>query len=390
MTTLKRATIKSYAAGTHRASVQIAGSLSVWLENVPVATDIPAADVVAGRECAVLFFTDDNPDDAVVVTIHGALPSGGGVSDHGALTGLGDDDHAQYVVLLGRNPAQTVSGGTLSNTVLTLRGSSNASPGTDRIDLSSDVRLATGKEIQDGGGTRRIFLATANPHVQLSGAVYCNIGTTLAAGGMSAGPAPVTFAYGYFGNLGTGTDGKFGALVDLGAGSGAIGGSIAGIAGRAYARDAATLIVYGLDYVAGGQKALIPTAYGARTQAILVGAGNVLTDYYGFVAKGGFKTGTITNWYGFRTEAIGLIATNRFPFYDPETFDGDNNGNRFASNTMFGSIVGAFGSGDGVIGIANRRVAPTTNPAGGGILYAEAGALKWRGSAGTVTTLAPA
>lgn len=50
----------------------------------------------------------------------------------------------------------------------------------------------------------------------------------------------------------------------------------------------------------------------------------------------------------------------------------------------------AFGSGAGVIGIANRTTAPTTNPSGGGVLYCESGALKYRGSSGTVTTIAPA
>jgi hypothetical protein len=42
------------------------------------------------------------------------------------------------------------------------------------------------------------------------------------------------------------------------------------------------------------------------------------------------------------------------------------------------------------MGIANAGTVPTTNPAGGGVLYAQAGALKWRGSAGTVTTIAAA
>jgi hypothetical protein len=40
--------------------------------------------------------------------------------------------------------------------------------------------------------------------------------------------------------------------------------------------------------------------------------------------------------------------------------------------------------------IGNVAAAPTVNPVGGGIMYSEAGALKWRGSAGTITTLAPA
>jgi len=49
-----------------------------------------------------------------------------------------------------------------------------------------------------------------------------------------------------------------------------------------------------------------------------------------------------------------------------------------------------FGSGVRVIGIANATTVPTTNPTGGGVLYVEAGAIKWRGSSGTITTLGAA
>jgi hypothetical protein len=49
-----------------------------------------------------------------------------------------------------------------------------------------------------------------------------------------------------------------------------------------------------------------------------------------------------------------------------------------------------FGRGQGVIAIADAVVAPSGNPAGGGILYVEDGALKYRGSKGTVTVIAPA
>lgn len=73
---------------------------------------------------------------------------------------------------------------------------------------------------------------------------------------------------------------------------------------------------------------------------------------------------------------------------------------RYGGNEIF-AVLGAtrnigantaaeFGSGTGVIGIANATAVPTTNPTGGGILYTEAGALKYRGSAGTVTTVAAA
>ena len=52
--------------------------------------------------------------------------------------------------------------------------------------------------------------------------------------------------------------------------------------------------------------------------------------------------------------------------------------------------TGSFGSGTGVVFIANRTAAPSGTPTGGGILYCESGALKFKGSSGTVTTIAPA
>ena len=48
------------------------------------------------------------------------------------------------------------------------------------------------------------------------------------------------------------------------------------------------------------------------------------------------------------------------------------------------------GGGVGSIGLGNAATVPSTNPTDGGVLYAEGGALKWRGSSGTVTVIAPA
>jgi len=47
-------------------------------------------------------------------------------------------------------------------------------------------------------------------------------------------------------------------------------------------------------------------------------------------------------------------------------------------------------TGDGVIFIANATTVPSANSVGGGILYVEDGALKYRGTSGTVTTIAAA
>jgi hypothetical protein len=59
--------------------------------------------------------------------------------------------------------------------------------------------------------------------------------------------------------------------------------------------------------------------------------------------------------------------------------------------TNFQLFGGAgLGGGSGVMSIANAGTPPGTNPSGGGILYCDAGALKYRGSGGTVTTLGAA
>lgn len=47
-------------------------------------------------------------------------------------------------------------------------------------------------------------------------------------------------------------------------------------------------------------------------------------------------------------------------------------------------------TGNRVIAIPNAVSVPSGNATGGGVLYAEAGALKWRGSSGTITTLGAA
>lgn len=60
------------------------------------------------------------------------------------------------------------------------------------------------------------------------------------------------------------------------------------------------------------------------------------------------------------------------------------------SNLNIGLWGGSYGSGTKVMFIGNRSAAPTSNPSAGGILYAESGAGKWRGSSGTVTTFGPA
>jgi hypothetical protein len=56
--------------------------------------------------------------------------------------------------------------------------------------------------------------------------------------------------------------------------------------------------------------------------------------------------------------------------------------------SLFGT--GSYGGGVKVAFLGNAGTVPTTNPASGGVLYAQGGAGKWRGPSGTVTTFGTA
>jgi len=118
-----------------------------------------------------------------------------------------------------------------------------------------------------------------------------------------------------------------------------------------------------------------------RLHVFSAGSPNVLVEgnagtYAKYVSKVGAKTWSS----GYRS------GTLQFEIQEDSTtrFVVANGGNVGVGN------ISAFGtSAVCVIGIANGT-APTTSPAGMGQLYVEAGALKYRGSSGTVTTIANA
>ncbi len=66
---LAKGTLKAFDSATYKATVQLAGSLPVWLEGVNVARNIASAELIAGRGCAVLFFDEGNPADAVLFAV---------------------------------------------------------------------------------------------------------------------------------------------------------------------------------------------------------------------------------------------------------------------------------------------------------------------------------
>ncbi len=67
---LRKGVLKSFSAVNHTATVQLAGSYKVYLEDVVVARNIPESEMVAGRKVAVIFFDEHNTKEAVVIAVY--------------------------------------------------------------------------------------------------------------------------------------------------------------------------------------------------------------------------------------------------------------------------------------------------------------------------------
>jgi hypothetical protein len=83
--------------------------------------------------------------------------------------------------------------------------------------------------------------------------------------------------------------------------------------------------------------------------------------------------------------------TNLFSVAATPLVFGTNNTERVRIDASGNLLLGGVATpGAKVMYIANATTVPASNPSGGGVLYVEGGALKYRGSSGTVTTIANA
>lgn len=64
---IRKGILKAWASPL--SSVQIIGSLSVYLDSIPTSRAIPTAEMVVGRNVAVLFLDPSNFSDAVVIAV---------------------------------------------------------------------------------------------------------------------------------------------------------------------------------------------------------------------------------------------------------------------------------------------------------------------------------
>jgi len=67
---LRKAILKSFNSSNYTATVQLAGSYKVYLEDIAVARNLPTQEMATGRKTAVIFFDEHNPKEAVVIAIY--------------------------------------------------------------------------------------------------------------------------------------------------------------------------------------------------------------------------------------------------------------------------------------------------------------------------------
>ena len=67
---LRKGILRSFNSGNYTATVQLASSYKVYLEDVTVARNIPSAEMVTGRKVAVIFFDENNPKEFVVAAVY--------------------------------------------------------------------------------------------------------------------------------------------------------------------------------------------------------------------------------------------------------------------------------------------------------------------------------
>ncbi|HJX62189.1 MAG TPA: hypothetical protein VJ578_06435 [Dehalococcoidia bacterium] len=186
--------------------------------------------------------------------------------DHAALVNLAfpQAGHTGFVAADGLAGGQTVIGGTAAGENLSLQSTAHAARGV--VQVIDALRIAGGL-IQDSGGSARIGLAAASPHITLTGDLQI-----AAAAGQTLGRAAVAPAVPTAGvqlELGgaLGTQSGTLKLLDLNPNASVAAGqtlSLMAIAGIANAGPAAgaTAYLYGLNFIAAAYgQGLIPELY---------------------------------------------------------------------------------------------------------------------------------
>lgn len=323
--------------------------------------------------------------------------------DHGSIGGLIDDDHSQYIINLpgtNRNlitppdstyPAlqlersSTVSGGTITTDNLLTIGPNGLT--SNWLGVKADGKVVVNKAVGSAAGSQLDITPDSTTTVAQSidlPASYSN-GQVLWRVRDSSNNVRLSFAI----NLAS-------SFVDLTAygtthfrmSSGGVGVqspltmSHVFTAGTSFSTSSTGFVVKGPS----GQT--VPIAYMGRDN-------NTAGAYIlGFRSKTSTTSDVVcaildADWgvttHASRAGRLTLSVVDASATREALRLDTDGSG---ANISLFGA--GSYGAGRNVVFLPNAGAVPSSNPTGGGILYCEAGALKFRGSGGTVTTIAAA
>ena len=67
---VKKAILRSFNSENYTATIEISGSGKTYLEDVPVARNLPVLEMSAGSKLVVIFFDAHNVKDAVVIAVY--------------------------------------------------------------------------------------------------------------------------------------------------------------------------------------------------------------------------------------------------------------------------------------------------------------------------------
>ena len=67
---LRKGELRGFISGNYTATVRLASSYKVYLEDIAVARNLPTAEMVTGRKVAVVFFDEHSPKEAVVMAVY--------------------------------------------------------------------------------------------------------------------------------------------------------------------------------------------------------------------------------------------------------------------------------------------------------------------------------
>ena len=140
------------ATGSRWNSIFLDNSLGDGTNTVTIATLLSFRDALVGAGSGMTLFYDGSKWNASAPDTE---------IDHGTVTGLADDDHTQYALLLGRSGGQTLIGGTAASNNLVFESTSNGTKGKvltkDTFAANTDASYAAGWTGADLGGSSNRF-----------------------------------------------------------------------------------------------------------------------------------------------------------------------------------------------------------------------------------------